>query len=74
MYKTMLSFGLKCQKHTESNNQKSVKTKNRRIMISSNCADYDSRKSKFIRKLEANGFLRESNSHFGRIPFLGSIL
>ena len=43
-------------------------------MISSNCAVYDSRKSKFIRKLEANGFLRESNSHFGRIPFLGSIL
>ena len=43
-------------------------------MISSNCAVYDSRKSKFIRKLEANSFLRESNSHFGRIPFLGSIL
>ena len=33
----MLSYCLKCRENTESKNQKFVKTKNGRLMVSSNC-------------------------------------
>ena len=37
MYKTTLSYGLKCRKSTEIENPKVVKTKTRRIMLLSKC-------------------------------------
>ena len=33
MYKTMLSYYLKCRKYTESKNSKVARTKNGRIML-----------------------------------------
>ena len=53
----MLSYCLKCRKNTESKNSKVVKTKNRRTMLLSKCAECDSKKSKFIKEQEAGGLL-----------------
>ena len=47
----MLSYCLKCRKN------KAVKTKNGRIMLSSNCAVCGSKKSRFIKEQEAKGLL-----------------
>ena len=49
----MLSYGLKYRKNTESKNPKVVKTKNGRIMLSSKCAESNSKKLKFIKEKQA---------------------
>ena len=49
----MLSYCLKCRKITENKNPKVVGTENGRIMLLSECAVYDSKKSKFIKDQEA---------------------
>ena len=46
----MLSYCLKCGKNTERKNPKVARTKNKRIILLSKCADCDSKKSKFIKK------------------------
>ena len=53
----MLSYCLKCRKNTESKNPKVVKTKNGRIMITSNCAVCGSKNLRFIKEQEASGLL-----------------
>ena len=70
----MLSYCLKCRQNTENKNPKAVKTKNERIMLSSNCAVCGSKKSRFIKMQEANGLLLGPNSPFSIIPLLGSSL
>ena len=50
----MLSYCLKYRKNTESKNPKTVRTKKGRIMILSKCSMCDSKKSKFIKELEAS--------------------
>ena len=50
----MPSYCLKCRKSTERKNPKVVKTKNRRIKVSSNCAVCGSKKSQFIKQQEAS--------------------
>ena len=54
IYKTILSYCLKYRKNTESKNPKAVRTKKGRIMILSKCPMCDSKKSKFIKELEAS--------------------
>ena len=46
IYKTMLSYCLKCRKNTESKNPEVVRTKNGRIMLFPKCAVCNSKKSK----------------------------
>ena len=53
----MLSYHLKWRKNTESKSTKVVKTKNGRIMLLSKCEVCDSKKSEFIKELEASGLL-----------------
>ena len=53
----MLSYCLKCWKNTENQNPKVVRTRNGRIMLLSNCAVYNSKKSKFLKEQEAKGLL-----------------
>ena len=48
---------MKCRKNTETKNPKVVKTKNRRIMLLSECTVCDSKISKFIKQQEARGLL-----------------
>ena len=57
IYKTILSYCLKCRKNTESKNLEAVRTKNRRIMLLSKCAVCNNRKSKFIKEQETSGLL-----------------
>ena len=54
----MLSFCLKCRKNTESKNPKVVRTENRRIMLLSKCAVYNSKSLKFLKEQDAKGLLR----------------
>ena len=49
----MLSNCLKCKRNAESENSKVVRTKNGRIMVSSNCAVCGSKKSRFMKEQEA---------------------
>ena len=51
----ILWYCLKCKKNTKSKNQKVVKTRKGRIMLSSKCIVCDNRK--FIKKHEAEGLL-----------------
>ena len=53
----MLSYCLKCKINTESINPKVSKTTNGKAIILSTCAICGSKKSKFIKQLEAKGLL-----------------
>ena len=53
----MESYYLKCNKHTKNINPQVSSTSNSKFMILSKCAICGSRKSKFINKQEAKGFL-----------------
>ena len=53
----MLSYCLKCRRNTESKNPNFARTKNGRMMLLSECAVCDSKKSKFIKKKAAIGLL-----------------
>ena len=50
----MLPLFFKCRKNTESKNLKVARTKNGKTMLLSKCAVCDSKKSKFIKQLEAS--------------------
>ena len=71
----MLSYCLNCRKNTESKNRKVVRTKNRRIMLLSNCALCDSRNLKFIKKQIASGLLSSLGikTRLNKIPLLGPL-
>ena len=60
----------------ESKNPKLVRTKNRKIMLSSKCEVCDSKNSKFIKWKEAIGLLSSSgiNRPLNKIPLLGPLL
>ena len=62
----MLCYCLKSRKDIESKSPKVVK-KNRRMMLSSNCAVCGNKKSRYIREQEAKGLL----IMIGKIPLLG---
>ena len=53
----LLHYCLKCRKNTETKNPKVTRTKNRIIMLLSNCAVCDSKKLKFMKEQEASGLL-----------------
>ena len=57
IYKTMLSYCLKCKKNTESKNPKVEKTKNGRIMLLSKFTVCNIKKSKFIKDQETKRLL-----------------
>ena len=57
MYKTMLSYCLKCKKNAENVNQRVSKTSNGKTMILSKCAICSSKISKFIKEQEVKGLL-----------------
>ena len=75
-YKTALSYCLKCRKNTENINPKTSRTINGKTMILSNCAICGSKKSKFIKKQEANELLStlRIKTPLSRIPLLGNVL
>ena len=72
-YKTRLYYCLKCRKNTEKINLKISGTSNGKTMTLSN---YDSKKSKFLKKWEAKGLLSSLGikTPFSKIPILGNVL
>ena len=73
MYK-MESYCLKCKKHIENINLQVSRTSNGKIMISK-CAICNSKKAKFINKLEAKGLLSKLGikTPLSKLPILGAI-
>ena len=53
----MKSYCLKCRKNTESVNPRVSKTSNGRAMVLSKCAICGSKKSRFVKNVEAKGLL-----------------
>ena len=72
----MLSYYLKFIKNTESINPHVSTTSNGKKIILSKCAICGTKKSKFIKKQEAKGFLSNLyvRTSLSKIPLLGDIL
>ena len=62
------SYCLKCKKQTKSINSKGFLTKNKRYLVKYICR---SKKSKFVSKQRAEGFLSQL---FSKIPILNKII
>ena len=67
----MLSYCLKYGKNTESKKLKVARTKNKRIMFSSECTVCDTKKSKFMKQPEASGLIGSLEI---KTPLVGDIL
>ena len=72
----MESYCLKCKKYTKNINPQVSSTSNGKLMILSKCALCGSKKSKFIKKQEANGILSSLGikTPLSKICLLGDIL
>ena len=51
------TYCLSCRKYTKITNPRTVKSKNNRSMIQSNCEICNSKKSRFIKEHQASGLL-----------------
>ena len=67
----MNTYCLKCKKITKDLNSKGFITKNKKYIVKSICNICKSKKSKFISKQEAEGFLSQL---FSKIPILNKII
>ena len=59
------TYCLVCRYYTKDNNPKIVRNRQNRLMIQSNCANWCSKKSRFIKEQQAMGIL----SNLGIKPF-----
>ena len=66
----MNTYCLKCRKPTKDLNLKGFVT-NKKYTVKSTCAICKSKKSKFISKIQAQGFLSDL---FSKIPILNKII
>ena len=69
----MLTYCLKCKKNTKNIDRKMMKTKNGRFVLSSKCAVYGIKKSKFMKEQEAEGLLSNLGIKFSKTPFKNTI-
>ena len=67
----MNTYCLKCRKISKDWNSKGFITKNKKYIVKSTCAICKSKKSKFISKQQAEGFLSDL---FSKIPILNKII
>ena len=67
---------MKCRENTERKNANVARTKKGKIMLSSSCIVYDSKKSKFIKHQEASGLLSSLGikTPLSKIPLVGCLL
>ena len=68
----MLTYCLKCRRNTKNIDAKMIKTKNGRLVLSSKCAVYGSKKSRFVKEQEAEGLLSSLGikTPLSKIPLL----
>ena len=66
------TFYLACRKYTKNNNPKIVRNTQNRLMIQSNCATCDSKKSRFIKEQQAMGILSNIGikTSLSKVPLL----
>ena len=67
----MNTYCLKCKKPTKDLNLKGFVTTNKKYIVKSTCAICKSKKSKFVSKQQAQGFLSDL---FSKIPILNKIM
>ena len=67
----MNTYCLKCKRQTKDSNSKGFITKNKKYIVKSICNICKSKKSKFVSKQEAQGFLSDL---FSKIPILNKII
>ena len=67
----MNTYCLKCKKLSKDLNSKGFVTKNKKYLVKSTCAICKSKKSKFVSKKDASGFLSDL---FSKIPILNKII
>ena len=67
----MNTYCLKCKKPTKDLNSKGLITKNGKYIVKSTCTICKSKKSKFVSKQQAEGFLSDL---FSKIPILNKII
>ena len=65
------SYCLKCKRKTKNINSKEFVTKNKKYLVKSLCDICKSKKSKFVSKQDASGFL---SNLFSKIPILNKII
>ena len=65
------SYCLKCRKQTKNLNSKAFVTKNKKYLVKSLCDVCKSKKTKFVSKQDASGFL---SNLFSSIPILNKII
>ena len=68
----MLSYCVVCRKNTENKESNVIKTRNNRLMLSSKCSICGNKKSKFIKKQEAEVLLSNLGikTPLSKIPLL----
>ena len=68
----MKTYCLKCKKDTENVDSKIFRTKNNRLLMRSICSDCKNKKSRFVKKQEAESLLSNLrlNTPFSKIPLL----
>ena len=68
----MKAYCLVCRKNTDNVNSKMTKTKNGRLQLKSQCSICGNKKSRFVKKQEANGILSSSGikTPLSKIPSL----
>ena len=66
------TYCLACRKYTGNINSKIVRNRQNRLMIQSNCAVCNSKKSKFIKEQKAMGILRNLGikTPLSKVPLL----
>ena len=66
------TYCLACRKYTKNNNPKIVRNKQNRLMIQSNCSNYGSKKSRFIKEQQAMGILKNLGikTPLSKVPLL----
>ena len=71
----MLTYCLVCKRNTKNKDTKMVKTKNGKLMLSSNCAVCGNKKSRFMKEREAKGLLSNLGikTPLSKIPLLGDL-
>ena len=67
----MNTYCLKCKRETKDLNSIGSITKNKKYIVKSTCSNCKSKKSKFISKQNAEGFLSDL---FSEIPILNKII
>ena len=68
----MKIYCVKCKRDTENINPKMVRTKNKRLIMQSQCTDCRNKKSRFIKEQEAKGILTELGikAPLSKVPLL----